>query len=290
MACYHNRGVLLPYRLLAKAMSKVNNYVFTLNNPSQEEESNVQALECAYLVYGREKGANGTPHLQGYIRFKNQRYFKAVSKLIPRAHIEVMKGTPQQAIEYCVKDGDYFEKGVRPKSPKEKGAATKRVFEEAFQAAKEGRLDDIPAELRTRYYQTYKRIREDYAEKPESLDNLQNEWYYGDSGTGKSKKAREENPGAYIKNINKWWCGYAGEEVVIIDEWCPDSKVLASHLKVWADHYPFRAEVKGGSKMVRPKKIIITSNYSIDECFESEADREPIKRRFNVTHFNKKFN
>lgn len=261
------------------------NYVFTLNNYSVEEEFCVQAIDCKYLVYGREVGALGTPHLQGYVSFRTLKSFAQVLELLPRAHVEVMKGTPTQAINYCLKDGDYYEKGERPKSPKEKGDVTKKMWEDAYAAAKVGDFEAIPKDLLTRYYGTYKRMRDDYAIIPESIDNLVNEWYYGDSGSGKSLKARTDNPGAYIKNINKWWCGYAGEKVVIIDEWCPDHKVLASHLKIWGDHYPFRAEVKGGSRMIRPEKIIITSNYHPSDCFDKEEDLQPILRRFKVTQF-----
>lgn len=78
---------------------------------------------------------------------------------------------------------------------------------------------------------------------------------------------------------------YNNQEVVIIDDWSPNHECLIWHLKIWADRYPFNAETKGSSMLIRPKKIIITSNYAIEECFHNEQDIEAIKRRFKDTKF-----
>jgi hypothetical protein len=81
-----------------------------------------------------------------------------------------------------------------------------------------------------------------------------NYWIWGKPGTGKSKWAHEQRPKAsYSKPINKWWDGFSHRiEVVIIDDWDPSKKMLASHLKVWADRDEITAEVKGGSVMIWP--------------------------------------
>lgn len=124
--------------------------------------------------------------------------------------------------------------------------------------------------------------------KPKILDgDLKNEWYWGPPGTGKTRKAWDDNPDLYVKSINKWWDGYNNEETVLIDDWDPQIKGMEQKLKTWSDRYPFRAETKGSSLMIRPKKFIITSNYSPDDCFQNEEDRLAIRRRFNVTQFHK---
>lgn len=266
-------------------MQRSYNWCFTVNNWTNDDELKIQNAGARYTVYGKEIGENGTKHLQGYMCFKSQRTLKSLSKKLPRAHLEIRRGSHEQARDYCKKDGDFVEIGEEPCSQKKKGELGKRVYEEAFELAKQGKIEEIPEPLRTRFYSTYKRIRKDYQVVPEGIDKLTNEWYWGDTGTGKSRKAREENPGAYLKNANKWWDGYVDQAVVIIDEWSPDHSCLANHLKQWADHHAFAAETKGGMTCIRPKKIIITSNYSPEQCFIDHANLEPIRRRFKVTHF-----
>lgn len=118
------------------------------------------------------------------------------------------------------------------------------------------------------------------------LSELEHEWWYGPSGTGKSKRAWEEFPGHYQKELNKWWCSYAGEDVVVIEEWSPKNECTASALKIWADRYPFTGQIKGGSMTkIRPRKIIVTSNYSIEQCFPNAEDQGPLKRRFKQVYF-----
>lgn len=259
--------------------------MFTLNNYTEQEVERIKELDVDYIVFGKEVGEQGTPHLQGYLYVRKRLRLGGCKKLIPRAHFEPQKGSFEQAIEYCKKDGSFQELGVAPMSQKKKGETEKKRYERAWELAKEGKIEEIDADIRVRLYGTLKRIRSDYQQVPESIEELEHEWYWGDSGAGKTRKARTENPGAYLKNPNKWWCGYVDQDVVIIDEWSPSHECLASHLKQWADHHPFCAETKGSSLCIRPRKIIVTSNYSPEQCFPKEEDLLPIKRRFKVTHF-----
>lgn len=267
--------------------SRSRAFCYTFNNPPVGFEFAFALLATTYHIYGKEIApTTGTPHLQGYMYFKNAISFVALlKKLPPGIHLEIAKGTADDNMKYCKKEGDYVEFGIPPMSSKEKGQLNIERWTLSRVAAEEGRFDDIPDDIRMKYYNTINRMYADSQIVPTSIDVLDFHWYWGATGTGKSRKAREENPDHFLKNPNKWWDGYKGQACVIIDEWSPVHSVLANHLKQWADHHAFAAEVKGGSKCLRPVKIIVTSNYSIEECFPDAADHLPLKRRFQVLHF-----
>jgi len=266
-------------------MSKSRNFCFTINNHCLDDEEFLRTLPSTYLVYGREVGASGTPHLQGFVVFENPRSFAAVKKQLPKAHIEIAKGSPDQNREYCTKEGNFHEQGIIPMSQKRKGDANAERWSVAKKAAIEGRLEDVPDDIYVQYYRTLKEIKKDNMSKPEDLPELENYWICGPPGCGKSRGARERFPGAYFKLCNKWWDGYQGEETVIIDDWELDHKVLGHHLKIWGDRYSFLAETKGGAIHIRPKRIVITSNYCLENCFEDTMMAQAILRRFRVESF-----
>lgn len=90
-------------------------WCFTLNNYSDEEFSRILEIPSKYLVVGKEVGESGTPHLQGFIIFETNQRFNHVKNLIgTRAHLEVARGTSQQASQYCQKDGNFEERGSLP--------------------------------------------------------------------------------------------------------------------------------------------------------------------------------
>lgn len=97
-------------------MSRSNYWCFTINNPTDEETEGLQQLvpsgKATYLIYGKETGASGTYHLQGYIELPKRLRPNGLKLLLPRAHIEVRKGNSLQASEYCRKDGDIYEAGI----------------------------------------------------------------------------------------------------------------------------------------------------------------------------------
>lgn len=264
------------------------NWSFTLNN-WQDKPDLVKALselKVRYIVQGKEVGEEGTPHLQGTCCFPSPCTESAARKKLQGCHVEPCVSL-QHSIAYCKKDGDYEERGTAPITQQAKGEAEQERWKRIYEAAEEGREEEIPYHIR---FINYKAIayRREQGRKKRKLSDTEDtmEWYYGPPGTGKSRKAREENPDAYLKTCNKWWDGYEDEDVVLIEDFDKTHGVLCHHMKIWADRYPFHAEIKGGSTgNIRPRKIVVTSNYHPSDIWTAEQDLAPILRRFKVTKF-----
>ena len=274
---------------------QAKNWLFTENNPTGDSIQRYMDLECQWLCLCKEHqdDENQTPHIHCAVCFKGRRDINALKKLFPRAHIDKMRGTPQDCKTYLTKeDTNPFEKGEMPVSTRITKEQQKKKWDDAYIAAKEGRFDDIPRDFWIRYQNSFKQIYYDNR-KDNSFEDFNDKalkdhflWLWGPTGTGKShtahRIARElgcDEP--FLKDLNKWWNGYEHQRVTIIEEADPKRcEYLASYLKKWCDKWAFTAECKGSViNQCRPEYIIITSNYSIDACFPEPSDSDPLHRR-----------
>lgn len=251
----------------------------------------VRAAKFTYCRAQLEQGKEGTKHIQAAIGGKSTR-FAVVKKLFPTAHIEGTKDA-FRAWEYCGKEDTRVEGpveyGVPPAQRNVAGNVKARnemlITKGAAQAVKDG---DVPI-MQLPKLKLAIDLYNSLVSKPTDLDSLDNYWYHGLPGTGKSRGARTEWPDLYNKPLNKWWCEYQAQETVLLDDFSKEHKVLGAHLKNWADHYPFVAETKGGGITIRPKRIVITSNYTPEEIFEDQVTCEAIRRRFKFKYFEKEY-
>lgn len=283
-------------------------WFLTENNPSEEEITRYKELDCQWIAISKEHedDEEKTPHIHIAIVFEKKRRCSTIKKIFPRAHIDKMLGSPQSCVTYMTKENPLlFENGERPeKDDRKKTSQTnKKKWEDAYQAAKEGRFDDIPRDLYVRYDRNFHRI---YDENQRDIltENFDDEdlkdhnlWLWGPTGTGKSHTARriakmlDPDGRPYLKLLNKWWNGYKATWVTIIDEASPKNcEYLGSFIKTWCDKWDTAAEVKNSHyPSLRPHYIIVTSNYCIDECFPDPKESDPIHRRFTEVCLDKKY-
>nr|QUS52591.1 replication protein [Mute swan feces associated circular virus 3] len=92
------------------AMKRVQSrkWCFTLNNWNPKEKTTLLQTftkKAKYYVIGEEVGEKGTPHLQGYVEFKNPVALTTMKRINTRMHLEKGKGSREENLEYCSKDG-----------------------------------------------------------------------------------------------------------------------------------------------------------------------------------------
>lgn len=260
----------------------------TLNNPRliELEDLRTKSDHVTFIsVWQEEAPTTGTPHYHILIQFDQPKSLHQLKLLNPRADWEVCRGTFAQAYNYISKGGDcVYEKG---KPPRNRGTSD-QSFKQLVDDAKRGCLD-TECIMYARHRAYFDQILIEH--HPHTVWNGElpdkNIWIHGPPGTGKSRMAHlvAEGSTLYVKLQNKWWDGFYGQKYVLIEDLDPKlSRHLGGHFKNWADRYSFTAEVKGGARVIDPTyHLIVTSNYTIRECFE-EGDVEAIERRFDVLY------
>lgn len=274
-------------------MARSRAFCFTLNNYSEEDEARIAAVGAQYTVYGKEVGEAGTPHLQGYLYFKNQRRILAVFKKLKGAHVEIRHGTHEQAVAYCKKDGDFVEYGVEPEP---NGGSTTEEKIRRNKRIREGTLNELVDEgiIDITQVRKIKNAKMDLAQEnvPYVAEGTRGVWIYGPPGTGKTHYARHEwGETFYIKAQNKWFDGYVGQETIVLDDLDTSGTCLGHYLKIWADKWACTGEVKGGQVNLRHKRFVVTSNYKIEQLWPEDMEMQSaIKRRFEEKTFLIKYN
>lgn len=276
---------------------KSRNWCFTINNPGTVDAASLDEMvtKSKYLIVGSERGDSGTHHFQGFVMFPNQVRLGFCKELNERAHWEMAKGTALQAAEYCKKEGDFKEWGAAPMSQKRKGERGaeeererwKRIRELAKVKDYETLEDEFPREL-TIYEGAIDRLGMRYGPcQDQEAGTVNGLWIHGPAGTGKTYWAMHkvvDREKVYLKDLTKWWDGWdqAKHEVAVIDDMDIFHKAMARDFKIWVQEYEFNAEKKGGYMIIRPKLIIVTSNYTIEEIWDDEMTRSTMLRRFKV--------
>lgn len=255
---------------MAPSGTKTRSWVVVLNNPEQHGHLDYclryDEVMMKYMICGKEKGEKGTPHIQGYVYFHNAVRFATLKKKWPHAHFEAARGTPEENRAYCSKD-DFHEHGVLPaKGQRSDLLSLKRDVDEGKN------LNAIREAHYSSYLRYQKAIVADIEARREPR-STPTEFiiYWGNTGTGKSYAAHEQFPNAYWKDRGKWWDGYDGHEVVIIDEfygWLPFSFLLRL-----GDRYPMQVQVKGGTRKFVAKTVIFTANRPYREWYHHTDER-----------------
>lgn len=246
-------------------------WCYTLNNYTIEELNILESLnknpKLNYHVWGKEVGDSGTPHIQGYFEWKTSIRQTQAKKLISsRCHIEPRRGSAKDAAEYCKKDGDYQEYGKQST-----GRGQRSDLGALYKAIQDGWSIELIRNNWPAQYIRYKRSIDDLWKEVRSVerDSVPDVVVlWGKTGAGKTRYVWDNHArkDIYATTGERWFDGYAGESVVLFDDFNGSEFKLSYFLKL-LDRYPFKVPIKGGFVQWNPKKIFITSNKDPKEWY-----------------------
>lgn len=273
--------------------AKSKYWCFTLNNFIPSEVIHLRGVGrvadlSTYLCYGREVGQSGTRHLQGYIQLRNrQRLSWVKNKIASRAHWEISRGSPDEAAQYCKKEGDFEEYG------KMLSTRTGRTDLEAIKNEIAAGVSE--EEIATKYFSQWCLHRRAFADYRRMLLPRRN-WLtecfvlWGESGSGKTRYVHDNELDLWVASDNslQWFDGYRGNEAVLFDDFVSCKANRFGFLLQLLDRYPLSVPVKGGFVPWVPKRIYFTSNLPIEQWFlgVTPGQMAALQRRITkTTHF-----
>lgn len=244
-------------------------WVFTLNNYRDEDEKFLNNLSCNYLIYGREIGEKGTPHLQGFVTFKGAYKLTGLKKIMgSRYHLEIAIAK-EQAVNYCLKDKDYVIVDNRSQGKRtDLEAVAKCIKSHGLQQA----IEEHPVAY-IKYGTGMTKLACAETCKPRYF-KPEIKWIWGRTGVGKTRSVVETEPDLWISGKNlKWWEGYCGQEATLFDDFRKDFCTFHELLRI-LDRYPMRVEFKGGSVDLCSKRMYITSCYPPDRVYDNRCEED----------------
>lgn len=166
-------------RAVSGRNTRARSWVFTWNNYTAEDISYLEkALGEGEYIFGEEVGEEGTPHLQGAVRFTNPRSFNSIRNLFRNNHVEMCKNW-EASKNYCAKDGEVHT-NIVAKAPKGK----KKINPEGQALAEKLKAQVLEAYSGVVWKQWQREILDilAYPPPPRTIN-----WYWdAEGGTGKS--------------------------------------------------------------------------------------------------------
>jgi hypothetical protein len=237
-------------------------------------------------IIASELHEDRTPHIHAFVHFERRLDFKKAQCFDFDGYhgkYETVRDK-YRVMKYVSKDGNYISNFDIEE--KEKSFLNKKRDLSAEIMKGEKQLHEIVSEQPELLF-GYKKLYEDITlfnlhRKP-ATNYLKRDclWIWGEPGTGKTTWARHIPGSKYMKAQTKWWDGYQGEDVVVLDDFDLKGECLSHYLKIWSDNWSFNAEIKGSSIKPSYTKFIITSNYHPRQIWKEDTQLiSAIERRF----------
>ena len=245
-------------------------WTWTLNNPG-DFRPHWDPLTMHYMIYSLERGAEGTPHLQGYTRFSKRLRLNAAKGLLGSQdfHLEKSNGSEKDNHDYCSKTDDTHLAGPWEFGTYKPEAGNKGTRNDLKQAcaliASGGSLKQLARtqpEIIVKYPTGIEKLIQLAATDVPTQRDIWVHILWGPTNTGKTHRVLTAFPTAYSAPAGRDPFGmYQGEQVLLIDEF--DSKDWDLNLmKKVLDKWPLQLSCRYLNKCARWTIVFIISNDS----------------------------
>ena len=273
-------------------MAQARNCCFTKNN-YEDAEAFVGTLQkwkrVTYAAIGAEVGEGGTPHLQGYLEFNGPVEWSTIHKKLPGAHTlaRYFNATADQAAKYC-KKGEQPHKEWEELKEAGPNYGLKAKIWEWGEITQQGKRNDLSPtcdmikqgvpmkevaaehpEVFVKYHKGLIALQCILIQPRDEVPDVT--VYYGGTGVGKSRIAREQLPTpryVWHPQQSQWFDGYAGERNVLFEEFrgqIPFGMILSL-----LDRYDCKIQYKGGMCEFAGTKIALTSPVHPREWYKPD--------------------
>lgn len=264
----------------SSSRKRSRSWMYTINNYDDNTLKTLKHLECNYHVWGLEVGECGTPHVQGCITFTKTHTFNSVRKLI-KGHVEVPRDL-EAARNYCKKDGNFEIVDNR------KRRGTRTDLSDVVDFIKAGNSVRETAAAFSEQYVKYHRgleqliLRTQQDDTPRTTKPIVH-WYYGATGTGKTRSVIESEKDLWITSAAIQYCnGYTNQPAVLFDDFRGDMCKFRELLRL-TDRYPGFVNIKYGYAQWNPKRIYFTCAHHPTRVYnrDDHEDIEQLLRRID---------
>lgn len=218
------------------------------------------------------------------------------------------ESTPEANAKYATKSNVTIDYGNVPKESQAKEASEAKAtaagtkWREMIEMAKLQKWDELETKFPYQYINQGAKLRALYfvQKTPTDRHHLQHYWIQGAPGTGKSAVVEYLFPNHFKKRADEDWLGYnpalqPGHRTVYLPDFDMNTmaKIKPETLKVMCDPQGFNANKKfAGGDMIAPGQIVISSNFTIDDCVplgipQRSTQIEALKRRFQEISIDK---
>ena len=272
---------------------QVKRWAFTYNNfPRGWSPRTFCNGDVAYCVWQTERGAEGTVHIQGYVRFNSRKSMQTVKNFFEaeRMHVEPAVQPEHTNTLYCTKAEGRVEEGTRgtygTEAPHEGEQGRRSDLAAIAEKAKAGvTIKDIADQHPVnfiRYHGGIQALVDQVGPAPPIARVVSCYVLWGPTGVGKTHRVLTSFLNVYqvLGRGRDPWGNYAGQDVLLLDEfdwrlWSPQE------MNCILDKWRYRLDCRYRDKYANWTYVFICCNDNPNEWFSntSQALRDAVRRR-----------